>query len=179
MLAPFLLQENSRATSWFSQWVGNNPSHKIPHNTAPQYHYRLTRVLSEVATRFQNKESLRPVVAAQRNADREMRGWGRLPPTSQWLIPTASAADGLIISSAPPLSIYLFLDACNATTLQADCTLTYLGNNIFLPTAFFQDLLQGHILAIPDPDAPTSMSPMITPPSSAGPTNAQQREMLV
>ena len=63
--------------------------------------------------------------------------------------------------------------------LQADCSLTYAGNNIYIPTYFCQALLQGHILAIPDPDVPTGLSPILTPPSSAGPSNAQQRDMRI
>ena len=47
-----------------------------------------------------------------------------------------------------------------------------------LPTSFFQALLQGHILDIPDPDAPTGILPLLTPPSSAGPANPQQRAMI-
>ena len=63
--------------------------------------------------------------------------------------------------------------------LQADCLLTYAGNNIYLPTYFCQALLQGHILAIPDPDTPTALSPLLTPPSSAGPENAEQHAMRI
>ena len=65
------------------------------------------------------------------------------------------------------------------TALQADCSLTYAGNNIYLPTSFYQDMLQGHILAIPDPDVPTGLSPLLTPLYSAGPSNAQQRAMRI
>ena len=63
--------------------------------------------------------------------------------------------------------------------LQADCPLTYAGNKIDLPNSFFQALLQEHILAIPDPDMPTELSPLLTPPSSAAPANAHQREMRI
>ena len=45
-----------------------------------------------------------------------------------------SAANGLTIPLAPPLSIHRFLNARNATAQQADFALTYLGNNIFLQT---------------------------------------------
>ena len=61
--------------------------------------------------------------------------------------------------------------------LPSDCSLTYAGNNIYLPTSFCQALLQGHILAIPDPDAPTVLLPLLTPTYSSGPANAQQQEM--
>ena len=63
--------------------------------------------------------------------------------------------------------------------LQADCVRTYLGNNIFLPTAFYRVLLQGHILEIYNPDSPTGMSPLPTPLSSAGLENSQQRSTRV
>ena len=63
--------------------------------------------------------------------------------------------------------------------LQADCSLTYAGNNIYLPTYFCQALLQGHTLEIPEPDAPTGLSPLLNPPSSVGPANAQQLDMRI
>ena len=47
------------------------------------------------------------------------------------------------------------------------------------PNLYCQALLQGHILAIPDPDAPTGISPLLTPPYSAVPVNSQQRAMLI
>ena len=53
------------------------------------------------------------------------------------------------------------------------------GNNLYLTTSFCQALLQGHILSIPDPDAPTGLSPLLTPSSSAGPANSQQRAMRI
>ena len=59
---------------------------------------------------------------------------------------------------ANPPTIHRFLNARNATALQADCDPTYAGNNIYLPTSFCQALFKGHILTIPDPDAPTGLS---------------------
>ena len=76
-------------------------------------------------------------------------------------------------------TIHRFLNARNATDHQSDCSLTYAGNNIYLPTSFCQALLQGHILAIPDLDAPTGLSPLLTPPSSAGTSNDQQCAMRI
>ena len=67
----------------------------------------------------------------------------------------------------------------NATALQANFPLTYTGNNIYLPTSFWQALLQGNILAIPYPDAPTGLSPLLNFPCSAGPENFQQRAMRI
>ena len=63
--------------------------------------------------------------------------------------------------------------------LQAYFTLTYAGNNLYLPTFLCQALLRGHILAIADPNAPTGILPLLTPPSSAGLMNAQQRAMRI
>ena len=63
--------------------------------------------------------------------------------------------------------------------LQADLSLTYAGNNIYLPTSLFQALLQGHILSIPDPDVPMVLSTLLTPLYSAGPAKSQQRSMQI
>ena len=128
--------------------------------------------LSEVATHLQNAEALHPAVAAQCKADRETRSWVRLPSTAQQLILTSSVADGLTIPLAPPPSIHRFLNAQNVTALQDGCALTYSGNNIFLPTALCQALLQGYILVIPNPNASTGLSPLLIPPYSLGPANA-------
>ena len=40
---------------------------------------------------------------------------------------------------------------------------------------FTKNLLQGHILEIPDTNAPTGLSTLLTPPLLAGPSNTQQR----
>ena len=82
-------------------------------------------------------------------------------------------------SACRAVAFHRFLNVRNATTLQADWYLTYAGNKIYLPTSFCQALLQGHILAIPDPDTPTGLSTLLTPPSSTGPVNAQQRDMRI
>ena len=126
-------------------------------------------MLTNVANRLHTAEALRPVVAAQRKAEKETKGWDRLPPTAKRVILAASATTGTSIPTSPPPTIHRFLNARNATDLQADCSLTYAGNNIYLPTYFCQALLQGHILAILDPYAPTGLSPILTPPSFAGP----------
>ena len=145
----------------------------------PQYHLGLRDVLTNVATRLNTSKALRPVVAAQREMEKETKGWDRLPPTAQRVILAASATTGTSIPTSPPPTIHRFLNARNVTALQANCSLTYAGNNIYLPTFFCQPLLQRHILAIPDPDAPTGISPLLTPPSSAGPENYQQRAMRI
>ena len=89
----------------------------------PQYHYGLTGVLSKVTTRFQNAEALCPVVAAQRDTDREMHDWEHLPLTSQREILAASAFNRLTILLAPPPYLNYFFNARNATALQSDYAL--------------------------------------------------------
>ena len=91
----------------------------------------------------------------------------------------ASATTRTSITTSPPPTIHRFLNARNETALQANCSLTYAGNNIYLPTSFCQALLQGNILDIPDPDATMGLSHILTPPSSAGPVNAQQRSVRI
>ena len=86
---------------------------------------------------------------------------------------------GNLHSNLTAPTIHRFLNARNTTALQANCSLTYAGNNIYVPTSFCQTLSQGDILAIPDPYAPTGLSPLLTPPSSASPANAQQRAMQI
>ena len=97
---------------------------------------RVTDVLIDVATRLHMAEALRPVVAAQRETDKETKGWYRLPPTAQRVILAASATTRTSIPKSPPPTIHRFLNARNTTALQADCSLTYAGNNIYLPTSF-------------------------------------------
>ena len=138
----------------------------------PQDHMGLTGVLINVVTRLHTVEALCPVVAAQHKAEKDTRGWDSLPPAAQRVILAASATTGTSIMTSPPPTIHRFLNVRNATSLQANCSLTYTGNNIYLPTYFCQDLLQGNILAIPDPYAPTLLSTLLTPPSPARPVNA-------
>ena len=177
LAATLSLCADKRARVWFQRWTDVNlPKPPTP---SPQDHLGLTDVLIDVATRLHTAEALRPVVAAQREMEKEKKGWDRLPPTAQRVILAASATTGTSIPTSPPPTIHRFLNARNATALQADCSLTYAGNNIYLPTSFCQALLQGHILAIPDPDAPTVILPLLTPPSSVGPANAQQRAMQI
>ena len=85
---------------------------------------------------IKNAEDLRPCVAVQSEADIETRGWDCLPPTAQRIILEASATNGLTILSEMPLSIHRLLKARNATDIQADCTITFTGHNIYLPTSF-------------------------------------------
>ena len=152
-----------------------------PNKGAPQYHSRLTGVLSEVETRLQNAEALHPDIPAQSKADKETLGWDRLPPTAQRVILALSMDDGITITSVPPTSIHSSLNMRNVMEIQANCTLTYSGNNIFifLPTTLCQALLQGHILVIPVLDAPAGLSLLLSPPSTAEPANDKKRAMRV
>ena len=63
--------------------------------------------------------------------------------------------------------------------LQADCALTYIEKNIYLPKSFWQDFFQGHFLEIPGLDSPTEMPHLLTPLDLAGPTKKHQRMMQV
>ena len=96
----------------------------------------LTGVLNDVGTRLHTAEALRPIVDAQREAEKETKGWDRLPPTAQRVILAASATTGTSIPTSLPPTIPLFLNAMNATALQANLPLTYAGKNIYLPTSF-------------------------------------------
>ena len=139
----------------------------------------LTEVLTDVATRLKTAEALHPVVASQREAEKETKGWDRLPPTAQRVILAASATNRTSILTSRPPTIHCFLNVRNAMSLQADCSLTYTGNNIYLPNSFCKALLQGNILAIPEPDVPTGILSLLTPPYSAGTANSQQRAMRI
>ena len=147
----------------------------MPPKPFPRDHTGLTGVLSDVVARLKTAEALRPVIAVQCEAERYTKGLERLLPTYQRVILASSATNRTSISTSPHPTLHRFLNTRNATALQADYALTYTGNNLYLPTYFLQSLLQRHILFIPDPDALTGLSPLLTPPYFAGPTNSQQR----
>ena len=130
-------------------------------------------------TRLQNVKDLHPVVVEQSKAYRETGGQNRLPLTAKHVILAVRESGGLIITLAPPPSIHSLLNKRNAMVIQADCTLTYTGHNLHLPTSFCQALLQGHTLEIPYPKSPTGLSPLITPPLSSFPPNPGQHVMRV
>ena len=79
-----------------------------------------TGVLNNVATRLHTAEALLPVVTAQREAEKVTKGWDRLPPTSSCVILETSATTGTSIPTSPPITIHRFLNARNATALQAN-----------------------------------------------------------
>ena len=108
--------------------------------------------LTDMEIRLHTVEALRPVVAAQCEAESETKGWDRLPPTTYHVILEARTTNRTSIPSSPPPTIHRFLNARNATALQEYFYLTYAGNNIYLPPSFCKALLQGQILAILDPD---------------------------
>ena len=92
----------------------------------------------DVATRWQTAEALRPIFPAHHKAEKETKVWYRLASTAQLFILVASATNGTSITTSPPPNLYRFLNSRNVTALQADFSLTYTGNNIYLPTSFFQ-----------------------------------------
>ena len=89
-----------------------------------------------MANRLHTAEALRPIVAAQREAEKYTKGWDRLPPTTKLVILGKSATTGTSIPTSLPPTIHHFLNASNVTALQADYSLTYAGNNIYIPTSF-------------------------------------------
>ena len=93
-------------------------------------------VLADVATRLHTVEALCPVLAAQRDTDKETKVWDRLSPTAQQVILAASATTGTSIPKSPPPTIHRFLNARNAAALQADFSLTYARKNLYLPSSF-------------------------------------------
>ena len=123
--APLILRVYKHITGWLRQWADINLKRKeLQDKAVPQDHSIIMGDLSEVSMQLWNAEALHPVVAAQREEDRETRSWYRLPPTSQRVILAVGAADGITITLAPPLSIHYFLNAHNTTALQAHCALT-------------------------------------------------------
>ena len=102
---------------------------------APQDHMGIMDILTDVATRLHIAKALRPVVATQRKMEKENKGWDRLPPTAQRVVLAASATTGTSIPTLPPPTIHRFLNASDMTALQADFSLTYARNNIYLPTS--------------------------------------------
>ena len=98
---------------------------------------------------------------------------------AQILILAASATNRNLITTPLPSTIKCLLNARNETELQADCALTYSGQNICLPTYFCQSLLQGHILVTLDPDSPKGLLPLLTNPSYEGSVNDQQLVMSI
>ena len=151
----------------------------MPPKPFPRDHTGLTGILSDVVARLKTAEALRPVIAVQCEAEKSTKGLECLLPTDQRVILASSATNRTSISTSPHPTLHRFLNTRNATALQAGYALTYAGNNLYLPTSFWKALLQGHILVIPDPDVPTELSPLLTPPSSAGPVNYQQRVVSI
>ena len=78
--APLSLRAYKRAHVWFGCWTDINLP--TPPNLAPQDHMGLTGVLTNVATRLHAVGALCPTVAAHSKAERETKGWDRLPPTA-------------------------------------------------------------------------------------------------
>ena len=103
-----------------------------------------------------------------------MKFFYRLLSTAQRIIPVASASDRVNIPNTPPPAIHRFLYKRNPPALQADFFLTYAGHNLYPQDLLYQALLEGHILPIPYPDAPTGISPLISPLESYGLENAHK-----
>ena len=103
----------------------------------------LTGVFINVSTRLQTAEALRPVVSAQREAEKESKVWDLLQPTSQRVILMASATNVTSIPASPHPTLHQFLNTNNLTALQANCALTYSGNNLYIPTPYVRTSSKG------------------------------------
>ena len=82
----------------------------------------LIGVLTNVVTKLHTAEVLLPIVAVQRVAEKETKGWDRLPPTDQRVILAVSTTTGTSIPTFPPPTIHRFRNARNATALQVNLT---------------------------------------------------------
>ena len=112
---------------------------------------------------LQSSETIFLVITPQRISKRDTKGLDCLLSTEQCIILAASALDVVNITKNPPPNIHCFVNVQKFTVLQAFCALTYAGHNLYLPTSFCQNILQGHILEIPDPGATIGLSPVLTP----------------
>ena len=90
LAAPLSLHADKRAHVWFQLWTDVNLPK--PPTLASQDHLGLTDVLTNVATRLHKAEALRPVVADQRDMEKETKWWDRLPPTPQRVRPLPQTA---------------------------------------------------------------------------------------
>ena len=119
LAAPLSIRADKRARVWFQRRTDVNlPKPPTP---APQEHLGLTGVLTDMVTRLHTAKLLCPVVAAQCEAEKETKGWDRLPPTAQRVILAVSATTGTSIQTSPPPTIHRFLNTRNTTALHADC----------------------------------------------------------
>ena len=107
--APLSLRADNRARVYLRCWADINlPTLPKPD---PQDHMGLTGVLTKVTTSFHAAEALCPVVTAQREEEKETKGWDCLQPTAHCIIMAASATTGTSILTFPPPTIHRFLIA--------------------------------------------------------------------
>ena len=104
-VAPLSLRAEKRARVWFRRCSKTNLT--MPPKMVPKDHTGLTGVLTDVATRLQSTEALRPVAAVQREAEKETKGRDCLPPTYQLVILEAIATNGTSILTSPPPTLHL------------------------------------------------------------------------
>ena len=57
----------------------------------------ITLVLSDITTMLKNTEALHPVVSEHREAEKETKGWDRIPPTAQQVVLEERVANGTLI----------------------------------------------------------------------------------
>ena len=70
--APLSLCAEKCVLVWFCRWSDTNLT--MPTKTSPQYHTGLTGVLSDITTLLQTAESLRPIITAQHEAGKYIKG---------------------------------------------------------------------------------------------------------
>ena len=135
--------------------------------------------LDRCCNKITKRGSTPPCCCCTSQGGERYKGIGPSPPNGPVSHPGGKRHQRNLDSDLAAIHLHCFLNARNETSLKSDCYLTYTGHNIYLPTSFFQALIQGHFLAIPDTDTPTGLLPILAPPSYAGPVNAHQREMRV
>ena len=92
LASPLSLCADKRTSVWIQQWTDVNlPKPPIPDL---QDHLGLTGVLTDVATQLHTAEALRPVVSSQSEAEKDTKGWDRLPPEALRVILAASTTTG-------------------------------------------------------------------------------------
>ena len=98
--SPLSLRVDNCARVWFCHWTDIN----LPPPPKPvlQEHMGLTSVLTDVAIKLHTTEAICPIVSAQREAEKDTKGWDHLSPTAQRIILATSATNAA--SHNPPLS---------------------------------------------------------------------------
>ena len=174
--APLSIHAGKRAYLVMS--LDRHKSHYAAQDGPPRSH-RSHRNLDRRGNQATNRGSNPPCRCIPERGRKGDQGMRPSPTDVLARCPVGKLHQQISIPTSPLPNLHRFLNARNLTDLQADCALTYAGNNLYLPTSLCQALPQGHILAIPDLDIPTGLPPHLTPLSSAGPVNAQKGSIKI